>query len=150
MLGIGLNLPALQLKTSQPNQIHITMNKISSFLAVSAAVLTVSQSFAATITGDITFTGNLGAYTYIKEGKFLGTTDTLTGTACAAGTAFVVNGCFAGNAPVGSAYRHLILGITQPIGSTPLTWGAQAILGGKNRYGIEQDNKFVLTLSYGL
>ena len=57
MLGIGLNLPALQLKTSQPNQIHMTMNKLSSFLAVSAAVLTVSQSFAATITGDITFTG---------------------------------------------------------------------------------------------
>jgi uncharacterized protein (TIGR02001 family) len=99
---------------------------------------------------DITFTGNLGAYTYTKEGKFLGTTDTLTGTACAAGTAFVVNGCFAGNAPVGSAYRHLILGITQPVGSTPLIWGAQAIFGGKNRYGITQDNKLVLTLSYGL
>ena len=57
MLGIGLNPFALQLTTSQPNQVHMTMNKLSAVLAVSAAVLTVSQSFAATITGDITFTG---------------------------------------------------------------------------------------------
>lgn len=97
----------------------------------------------------ISFTANLGFYTYKKEGKYLGTTDTLTGTACGAGEAFVVNGCFAGNTPVSNAFRHLILGITQPIGSTPLTWGAQAILAGKNRYGISQSNKLALSLSYG-
>jgi uncharacterized protein (TIGR02001 family) len=97
----------------------------------------------------ITATANLGYYTYKKEGKYLGTTDTLTGTACAAGEAFVVNGCFAGKGPVGSAFRHVILGFTQPVFSTPLTWGAQFIVGGKNRYGVTQDNKFVASISYG-
>jgi uncharacterized protein (TIGR02001 family) len=99
---------------------------------------------------DISFSANLGFYTYKKEGKYLGTSDTLAGTACASGEAFVVNGCFAGNAPTGSAFRHLILGVTQPIGSTPLTWGAQAIVAGKNRFGVSQSNKLLLTLSYAL
>lgn len=108
-----------------------------------------SAVFTQPLPHDITFTANLGFYTYKKEGKYLGTTDTLTNTACAAGTSFVVSGCFAGNAPVSNGFRHLILGISQPIGSTPLTWGAQAILGGKNRYGVSQDNKFALSISYG-
>jgi PEP-CTERM motif len=57
ILVISSNRGALQLTTSQPNQVHMTMNKLSAVLAVSAAVLTVSQSIAATISGDITFTG---------------------------------------------------------------------------------------------
>jgi uncharacterized protein (TIGR02001 family) len=108
-----------------------------------------SAVYTAALPHDISFTANLGAYTYKKEGKYLGTTDTLTGTACAAGEAFVVNGCFAGKTPVGSAYRHLILGITQPLSAVPVTWGLQAIFGGKNRFGVAQDNKLVGTLSYG-
>lgn len=97
----------------------------------------------------IAFTANLGFYRYEKEGRYLGSTDTRSGVACAAGEAFVVNGCYAGNAPVSSGFRHLILGISQPIASTPLTWGAQAILGGRNRFGISQDHKLALSLSYG-
>ncbi|WP_119155221.1 TorF family putative porin [Caldimonas tepidiphila] len=95
------------------------------------------------------FTASLGFYSYEKEGRYLGTTDTRDGSACAAGEAFVVNDCYAGNAPVSSGFRHLILGVSQPIASTPLTWGAQAIVGGKNRFGISQKDRFVLSLAYG-
>src|SRR3954470_20172441 len=38
---------------------------------------------------------SFGFYTYDKEGKYLGTRDTLAGTDCAANESFVVNGCFA-------------------------------------------------------
>ena len=96
---------------------------------------------------DITFTGTLGAYMYKKEGKYLGTTDTLFGAACPAGTAFVVNGCYMGNAPVSSAFRHLTLGFSGPIPSTPLVWGLQGIIGGDTRYGIKQGNRLVGSLS---
>lgn len=98
---------------------------------------------------DLSFTANFGFYTYKKEGKYLGTVDTRTGTACAANEAFVVNGCYAGTRPTGSAFRHLILGISQPIGSTGLTWGAQAIIPGKNRYDIKQSSRLGLSISYG-
>jgi uncharacterized protein (TIGR02001 family) len=98
---------------------------------------------------DITLTASLGFYTYHKEGQFLGTTDTLTGTHCAAGTSFIVNGCFAGGAPVASGLRHLIVGFTQPIGKTGLTWGLQGLIGGDNRYGVKQNNRLVASLSYG-
>ena len=97
----------------------------------------------------ITFLGSLGGYIYKKEGKFLGTTDTLTNTSCGAGSAFNVNGCYAGNRPISSAFRHLILGFTQPILDTPLTWGLQAIIGGETRFGIKQENKVVASISYG-
>jgi uncharacterized protein (TIGR02001 family) len=96
---------------------------------------------------DISFTGTLGAYTYKKEGKYLGTTDTLTSTACAANEAFVVNGCFVGNRPVSSAFRHLTLGFSGPIAGTPLVWGLQGIVGGDTRYGIKQGNRVVVSLS---
>jgi uncharacterized protein (TIGR02001 family) len=97
----------------------------------------------------ITFLGSLGGYVYKKEGKFLGTTDTLTNTSCGAGSAFNINGCYAGNTPISSGFRHLILGFTQPILDTPLTWGLQAVIAGKTRFGIKQDNKVVASISYG-
>ncbi|MEC5400314.1 TorF family putative porin [Uliginosibacterium sp. H1] len=98
---------------------------------------------------NLNLTASLGAYTYTKEGKYLGTTDAATGGACAPGTAFVVNGCYAGNAPVGSGFRHLIVGVTQGIGSTGVTWGVQGLIGGDNRYGIHQENRVVFSLAYG-
>jgi uncharacterized protein (TIGR02001 family) len=98
---------------------------------------------------DMTFTASLGFYTYHKEGQFLGTTDTLTGKRCAAGTSFIVNGCFAGNAPSSGGFRHLIVGFTQPIGQTGFTWGLQGLIGGDNRYGIKQNNRLTGSLSYG-
>jgi uncharacterized protein (TIGR02001 family) len=98
---------------------------------------------------DITLNASLGYYTYHKEGRFLGSTDTLAGTRCAAGASFIVNGCFAGGAPVSSGFRHLTVGFTQPIGKTGFTWGLQGLVGGDNRFGVKQDKRVVATLSYG-
>lgn len=98
---------------------------------------------------DIALTATLGWYTYHREGQFLGSTDTLTGTRCAAGAGFVDNGCVAGGTPISSGFRHLTVGFTQPIGKTGLTWGLQGLIGGDNRFGVKQDNRLVATLSYG-
>ncbi|MBG7620121.1 hypothetical protein I5R65_11660 [Herbaspirillum sp. AP02] len=98
---------------------------------------------------DITFTGTLGAYTYKREGKYLGTRDTATGTACAAGEAFVVNGCFAGNGPSSGGLRHLTLGLSAPFPDSSLSWSLQAILGGYNRFDVKQGNQLVGMLSWG-
>ncbi len=98
---------------------------------------------------DISFSTSLGWYSYHREGTYLGTRDTLTGTACRSGTAFVVNGCYAGNRPAGSAFRHLIVGVSQPFGTSGATWTLQGILGGENRFGIRQSSRAVGSLSYG-
>jgi uncharacterized protein (TIGR02001 family) len=98
---------------------------------------------------DIAFTATLGWYTYHREGQFLGSSDTLANTPCAAGTSFIDNGCFAGGAPIASGLRHLTLGFTQPIGKTGLSWGLQGLIGGDNRFGVKQANRLVATLSYG-
>lgn len=79
----------------------------------------------------------------------MGTRDTALGVACPAGQSFIVNGCLPGGAPISSGFRHLIVGVTQPIGETGLTWGLQGILGGDNRYGVRQKNQLLATLSYG-
>jgi uncharacterized protein (TIGR02001 family) len=97
----------------------------------------------------ITWTASLGYYTYHREGRFLGTTDTAAGTRCEAGTSFIVNGCFAGGAPKSSGFRHLIVGFTQPIGNSGLTWGLQGLIGGDNRYGVKQGGRLLGSLSYG-
>jgi uncharacterized protein (TIGR02001 family) len=97
----------------------------------------------------ITFLGSLGGYLYKKEGKFLGTTDTLTGVGCGGASAFNINGCYAGNTPVSSGFRHLVLGFTQPVFETALTWGLQGIIAGKTRFGVKQENKVVASISYG-
>ncbi|MDB5820021.1 MAG: hypothetical protein JWQ11_3661 [Rhizobacter sp.] len=95
------------------------------------------------------FTATLGAYTYSKEGRYFGSRDTVLGTSCAAGSAYVVNGCYAGNAPSGGGFRHLTLAFSGPIAFTPLTWGVQAIVGGETRYGIHQSNRLVGQVTYG-
>lgn len=97
---------------------------------------------------DITLTANLGYYTYNKEGKFLGTKDTELGVDCAAGEAFIVNGCYAGKTPESSAFRHLIVGISQPIGKTGLVWGLQGLMAGETRYGVKQKGAAIGTISY--
>ncbi|MYM81044.1 hypothetical protein GTP44_03595 [Duganella sp. FT50W] len=98
---------------------------------------------------DITFTASLGYYTYKKEGRYLGSTDTFAGLACGAGTSFLVNGCFAGGTPKSSGFRHLVIGFTQPIGNSGFTWGLQGLIGGDNRFGVSQDSRVSGTLSYG-
>ncbi|OWW21594.1 TorF family putative porin [Noviherbaspirillum denitrificans] len=97
---------------------------------------------------NITFLGSLGYYTYSKEGKFLGTRDTFNGAPCGAGSSFAVV-CTPGNAPSSGGFRHLILGVTQPVGDSGLTWGLQGIVGGDNRFGVKQNNRLVASLSYG-
>lgn len=92
---------------------------------------------------------SLGYYSYKKQGKYLGSVDTLSGAACAAGQSFVVNGCYAGGAPSSGAFRHLNVGITQPIANTGVTWGLTGILGGETRFGYKQGNRLVGSLSYG-
>lgn len=98
---------------------------------------------------DLTFTGTLGAYTYHKEGTYLGTTDTKFGVSCASNESFVVNGCFVGTRPVGSAFRHLTLALSGPIPTTPVTWNLAVIVGGDNRFGIKQDTKVAGSVSFG-
>ena len=97
----------------------------------------------------LNFTASLGYYTYGKEGKFLGSVDTFRGTACAANEGFFTNGCLPSNRPVSGGFRHLVLGVTQPIADSGFTWGVQGILGGDNRFGVKQKNQVVATLSYG-
>jgi uncharacterized protein (TIGR02001 family) len=98
---------------------------------------------------EITLNASLGYYTYKKEGKYLGTVDTASGTACPAGQSFAVNGCFPGNAPSSGAFRHLIVGFTQPIAKTGVTWGLQGLIAGENRFAVKQKNRLVASLSYG-
>jgi uncharacterized protein (TIGR02001 family) len=96
----------------------------------------------------ITFNASLGGFIYKREGKFYGTSNTIDGSSCPTGTAFIVSGCYAGSGPIQSGFRHLILGFTQPIASTPLVWGLQGVIGGDNRFGIHQKNKVVASISY--
>jgi len=99
---------------------------------------------------DLTFTANAGYYTYETEGKFLGSRNPWG--SCAAGSSFFVNGCYASvdrnSKPISGGFRHLILGISQPIGETGLTWNAQAIISGVNRFNVQQDNKITAGISY--
>ncbi|WP_293777593.1 TorF family putative porin [uncultured Oxalicibacterium sp.] len=106
-------------------------------------------NYSKPLVNSLMFTASLGYYTYNKEGKYLGTYDTYLGTACAAGESFAVSGCVAGNAPTSGGFRHLIVGLSQPIANTGITWSLTGIIGGENRFGISQSNRIVAGLSYG-
>lgn len=105
-------------------------------------------NFSRALPYQITLNTSLGYYTYHKQGRFLGSQDTLAGTACPMGQSFSVNGCYDGGAPVGGALRHLSVGFTQAIAGGA-TWGLQAILGGDNRFGVKQEKRLVANLGYG-
>lgn len=98
---------------------------------------------------NITLNASLGYYTYKKEGKYLGTRDTYLGVDCAPGESFSVAGCVAGGAPESSGFRHFIVGVSQPIANTGVTWSLQGIIGGDNRFGVSQADKVIASLSYG-
>jgi hypothetical protein len=108
----------------------------------------ITVTFTQPLPLNITLTANLGYYIYNKEGRYLGTRDTEFGVECGAGQAFIINGCFEGKAPVGSAYRHFIVGLSQPIGKTGLVWTLQGILPGENRFGVRQQTQGIAQLSY--
>ncbi len=73
---------------------------------------------------DFTFTGQLGAYAYKKDGDFVPKT--------ADSTSF--------------AFRHATLGLSHALPVKGGTWGLQYIIGGDNRYGVKQDNQIVGSL----
>ncbi len=108
----------------------------------------ITATFSQPLPYDITLSLNLGYYIYNKEGKYLGTHDGELGVDCGAGQAFVVNGCYDGNRPTSSAFRHFIAGLSQPIGKTGFVWSVQGILGGENRYDIKQQTRAVGMISY--
>lgn len=79
-------------------------------------------SYTTPVAKDFTFTGQLGLYTYEKDGDFvLGTTES-------------------------AGFRHLTLGVTRPLGATGATWGLQYIIGGDDRFGVKQNNQLVGSL----
>ena len=92
---------------------------------------------------------NMGCYTCTREGKYLGTVDILSGTPCPAGTAFVVNGYRSGTQPAARGFRHLVVGLSQPIDTTGLNWGVQLIIAGKNCHGISKDSRAAFSLGCG-
>lgn len=98
---------------------------------------------------ELTLTASLGFYSYHKQGKYLGTRDTAFGISCPAGQSFFDNGCLPGGAPVSNGFRHLIVGVSQPIAKTGLTWSVQGILGGDNRFGVRQKGQLLASVSYG-
>ena len=108
-----------------------------------------SAAYTKSLPMNLGLTATLGAYTYRKEGQYLGTVDTLTGTPCASASAFVVNGCYVGREPVSSAFRHLTLALSGSVADTAISWNLQAIVGGANRFGVHQKSKLVATLTYG-
>lgn len=81
---------------------------------------------------DFTFTGQLGFYTYKKNGEFIPESVAVNGKDIKCKS---------------SAFRHLTVGVTHPLAATGATWGVQYIVGGENRYGLDQDNTLVGSLS---
>jgi uncharacterized protein (TIGR02001 family) len=108
----------------------------------------ITATYTQPLPYSISLSFNFGYYLYNKEGKYLGTKDTELGVDCGAGQAFVVNGCFDGNRPTNGAFRHFIVGLSQPIGATGIVWTLQGILPGENRYGIKQQTQGIAMLSY--
>ncbi len=73
--------------------------------------------------------GSLGYYSYEKDGEFIPDV--------------------AGSGAVGSAFRHLNIDLSHPIGNTGADMTLTYIVGGEDRFGTDQDNQIVLSLSYG-
>ncbi len=83
---------------------------------------------------DFTLTGQLGAYMYKKDGKFIGQyVKDASGNLIAEGKS--------------AAFRHATIGVSHPLAATGATWGLQYIIGGDNRYGLKQDNALVGTVT---
>lgn len=92
-----------------------------------------TATYATTLPMDIGFNATLGYYTYKKTGKFVNPDNIVLGTP--------------GNSVASSAFRHVTVGVTYPFLKN-LTGGVSYIIGGKNRFDVSQDNKFVGSLSY--
>ncbi|MDP2024749.1 TorF family putative porin [Sulfuriferula sp.] len=93
-----------------------------------------TATYATTLPMDIGFNATLGYYTYTKTGKFVNADNIVLTTNPSDSVA-------------SSAFRHVTVGVTYPFMKN-LTGGVSYIIGGKNRYDVSQDNKFVGSLSY--
>ena len=92
-------------------------------------------SYSKVLPKDFTFSTQLGFYTYKKDGDYVGCTPkkgaALTGSC----------------EEKSSAFRHLTLGVSKPIGTSGATWGLSYIIGGENRFGLHQTNQLVGNLT---
>lgn len=87
-----------------------------------------TATYGTTLSKDIGFNASLGYYTYKKTGEFIDPTG-------------------ANPKAVGSAFRHLTLGLSYPF-TKNVTAAANYIIGGDNRWGVKQDDQLVGSLSY--
>jgi uncharacterized protein (TIGR02001 family) len=147
--GTAANAPETKLSLSQGPFTFMAQTLLRDVVWGNSGDTYWTAAYTQALPYDLTLTSTLGFYTYQREGRYVGSRDTATGTACQPGEAFIVNGCFAGGSLKSSAFRHLILGLSQPIGSTGLTWGAQLIVGSQNRFGVNQGTRLAGSLSYG-
>lgn len=84
----------------------------------------ILASYSYALPKDFTLTGQVGAYSYKKDGEFLPETA----------------------ASKGFAFRHATVALSHPLPIKGGTWGLQYIVGGDDRYGVDQDNAIVGTL----
>lgn len=73
---------------------------------------------------DFSFGATLGYYTYEESGKYIA------------------------DSVKDSAFRHLDLNLSHPIGKTGATAGVTYIIGGKDRNDVDQDNDIVFNIGY--
>ena len=71
------------------------------------------------------FDATLGYYSYEDSGKYIASTSE------------------------DSAFRHLNLGLSHPIGNTGADMGVTYVIGGKDRNGVDQDDAVFFSLTYG-
>lgn len=86
----------------------------------------ITATYATTV-DDIGLSAAFGYYKYTKTGDYFDQT--------------------ANANAVDAAFRHLILGATYPLAKNVVA-GASYIIGGQNRYGVQQENQLVGNLSY--
>jgi len=88
----------------------------------------ITATYATTLPMDIGFNASLGYYSYTKSGEFINK----DGTSALAKD---------------MAFRHLILGVTYPF-TKNVNAGLTYIIGGQNRWGVQQKDEFLGNLSY--
>lgn len=87
----------------------------------------ITATYATTVAEKVGVSAAFGYYKYTKTGDYFDQT--------------------ADPKAVDAAFRHLILGATYPF-TKNVTGGLSYIIGGQNRYGVQQDNQLVGNLSY--
>jgi len=79
------------------------------------------------IAADFTLGGSLGYYSYETDGKFIPDSPDA----------------------ISSGFRHLNFTLSHPIGSSAADANFTYIIGGEDRFGVDQDNQIVFSVTYG-